>query len=102
MTTDIDEQYAALGIEADTWACVAIMSKRDAADYLFRLAAAGVPALLSRDADGKRWHIAIRGGLKASPMAWLVSIRADDTYTPTCADDATGQHPQPPHTAQSA
>lgn len=93
MSTDTTtDQYAALGIDYDTWACVAVMSKRDATDYLFRLASAGVPALVSRDADGKRWHVAVQGGLKASPMAWLVSIREEPA--PTCPVGATGQHPQ--------
>ena len=85
-------EYVALGITPATWSCISVMSKRDAADYLWRLAAAGVPALVSRDKDGKRWHVAIRGGLAASPTAWLCSIRPMDDI-PTCTGMAGSQHP---------
>jgi len=85
-------EYVALGITPETWTCVATFSKRDAADYLWRLAAAGVPALIARDADGKRWHVAIVGGLAASPTAWLCSIRPMDDI-PTCTGTGGGQHP---------
>ena len=95
MTTETREhpEYLALGITARTWACISVMSKRDARDYLWRLASIGVPAVISRDADGKRWHIAIAGGLAASPAAWLASIRPpDDREIVACPKDAHGQH----------
>lgn len=84
-------EYVALGITPATWTCVAVFSVRDAKDYLWRLAGAGVPALASKDPDGKRWHIAIRGGLAASPTAWLCSIRPMDDEA-TCIGKG-GQHP---------
>jgi hypothetical protein len=90
--------YEALGILRETWACIAALDKRDATRYLFDLAASGVPALLSRDADGKRWHVAVRGGMAANPAAWVASFRGSDlTNIPTCPDTAVvrgGQHPQ--------
>jgi hypothetical protein len=93
MTETASPTYEELGIYPDTWACIAVgMSKRDAADYLWRLALAGVPAVLALDADGKRWHVAIAGGLKASPKAWLLSIRPDDDPPVKCPADARGQH----------
>ena len=84
--------YVALGIKPSTWACIAVMSRRDARDYAIRLAEAGVPALLAADPDGKRWHVAIQGGLAASPTAWLVSVRPDDEDR-VCSGIAGSQHP---------
>ena len=86
--------YVALGITPETWTCIAQMSRRDARDYLIRLAEARVPAILSRDPDGKRWHVAIRGGLAACPTAWLCSIRPSD-HVAICAGTG-GQHPVTP------
>ena len=103
MTTSVDilaphndtpsPEYVALGITPATWTWVAtFITARDAKDYLWRLAGAGVPALVSRDPDGKRWHVTIRGGLAASPTAWLCSIRLMDDQ-PTCTGTGGGQHP---------
>lgn len=85
--------YAARGIGPETWTCVAIgMSQRDARDYLWRLAGAGLPALVSKDEDGKGWHVAVRGGLPANPLAWLLTIREDAAAIPTCHPTVSGQH----------
>jgi len=86
--------YEALGIMRETWACIAVLDKREATRYLFALAASGVPALLSHDADGKRWHVAVRGGLAANPAAWVVSIRGEADNVATCPGIAGSQHPQ--------
>lgn len=86
------DDYAALGIRPTTWACVAVMDRRDARDYVIRLAEAGVPALLAADIDGQRWHVAIQGGLAACPTAWLASIRPMDSRT--CQTASNGEsHP---------
>jgi hypothetical protein len=87
-------QYEALGIHAETWACVAILTKQEASTLLFALAASGVPALLSKDADGKRWHIAVQGGLATNPLAYVVSLRGLPYDIITCPVGSTGQHPQ--------
>lgn len=86
--------YEELGIFPETWACVAVMSKADATRYLFCLAASGVPALVSRDADGKRWHVAVQGGLKNNPLAWIVSVRGEPYTTTECPLNTGGQHPR--------
>jgi len=95
MTTETrtHPEYEALGITLQTWACVSILSKRDARDYLWRLASIGVPAVISRDADGKRWHVAIAGGLAASPAAWFACIRPpEDSEIVQCPAESSGQH----------
>lgn len=85
--------YEVLGIFPDTWTCVAMLSKRNAQTYVWALAQYGVACRLSKDADGKRWHVAVQGGLAASPAAWIATIRPD-TDVPVCAAIAKGQHPQ--------
>jgi len=94
MTTETEQSYEELGIFDDTWACVAIMSKRDAKEYTWLLAQSDIPAKVSRDPDGKRWHVAIQGGLRKSPAAVFITYRRGPiTEPPTCtASDM--QHPQ--------
>lgn len=85
--------YVALGITPTTWTCIAVLPRKDATAYVVRLAEAGVPALLARDsADPKRWHVAIQGGLAASPTAWLCGIRPDD-HPRVCTGSPGAQHP---------
>ena len=88
------QDYEALGITRDTWACISVGEKRDVSRLLFDLAASGVPALLSKDAGGKLWHLAVKGGLAASPMAYVVSIRQEPQDVAVCPVNAAGQHPQ--------
>lgn len=98
MSTDVkQDDYEALGIFPDTWACISVGEKRDAKEFVFRLAASGVPALASMDADGKRWHVAVQGGLKSNPLVWVVSVRGEPYGITTCAKHGLGQHPQAPH-----
>jgi hypothetical protein len=95
MTTEVkQDDYEALGIFPDTWACISVGEKRLAKEFLFKLAQSGVPAIVSADADGKNWHIAVQGGLKSNPLAWIVSIRGEAYSTVTCPVGARGQHPQ--------
>ena len=88
------EDYEARGITRDTWACISVGEKREVDKMLFDLAASGVPALLSKDAGGKLWHLAVKGGLAANPMAYLVSVRQEPQNVVVCPADAAGQHPQ--------
>jgi hypothetical protein len=98
----VPDQYEALGITSTTWACVAVLPEPEAARFCLYLAASGVPVRASRDgkpnaskARGRQlWHVAVQGGLKASPMAWLVSIRGEAQDPATCPGPMTGQHPQ--------
>ena len=102
--TEVPEQerewpadYAARGIQRDTWACVNKGTKAQVQKALFHLAISGVPALVSKDAnDPKMFHVAVKGGLAGSPLTWLVALRDEpwaDNIT-TCPADASGQHPQ--------
>ena len=86
--------YEAIGIFPDTWACICRMNEEDAKGYLFELMASGIECRLARGTEG-RWHIAIKGGLADSPMAWLAGIRGRfDDQIPTCTSTSTtGQHP---------
>ena len=90
------DDYEALGIFPDTWACVSMGDKRNAKEYLFALAASGVPALVARDPDGKNWHVAVQGGLKSNPLAWVVSLRGEPYEIVSCSD-VKGQHVQALH-----
>ena len=89
-------EYAALGITEDTWACIAALNKAEAGRYLFAVAGSGVPVRLSRDADGKRWHVAVKGGLLYCPAAFIASLRGEPTDPATCSAGSAeaGQHPQ--------
>jgi hypothetical protein len=93
-----DDDYEARGIFPDTWTCVSVGTKVDAKNLLFDLALSGVPALASRDADGKRWHIAVQGGMKGSPMTYVVAIRSAPYRIAECVGAADGgQHPRTPN-----
>jgi len=94
------DDYEALGIFPDTWACVSMGDKRNAKEYLFALAASGVPALVTKDPDGKNWHVAVQGGLKSNPLAWVVSLRGEPYEIVTCSD-VKGQHVQVLHEHKS-
>ena len=97
MSIEVDE-YLERGITPDTWTCVSVGDIKDAKTYVWDLAVSGIPALVSQDADGKRWHVAVQGGLKNNPLAWLVSIRgSDDDRIAHCPSFASGQHPQATH-----
>jgi len=89
------DDYKARGIFPDTFAC--IVQSADQADlehYLFSLISNGVEARVARDPDGTRWHLAIRGGLQASPLAWLLTLRDDVGDGPAvCRSTLSGQHP---------
>jgi hypothetical protein len=78
------------------WVCVAVLPKRDAASYALALAGTGVPCIAARDADGKRWHIAVRGGTTASPGAWIAGLRGEAFDPWTCQGDAATSHEQSP------
>jgi hypothetical protein len=87
------DDYEALGIFPDTWTCIATGTKQDTMKYLFWLAASGVECHVTKDPDGKRWHLAVKGGLKHNPIAWIVNIRGE-AYEPVTCVDKPGQHPQ--------
>lgn len=87
------DEYEALGIFPDTWACIANLPKRDAMKYAFMVAASGCPVRIAKDPDGKRWHVAVQGGLKSNPVAWIVGVRGDPFEPVTCID-LSAQHPQ--------
>ena len=84
------------------WVCVAVLSKRDAGVYALSLIGSGVPCIAARDADGKRWHIAVRGGIQASPTTWIVSLRGEAFDPWTCAGDAAETHEQTPRPEKAA
>lgn len=92
------EDYAALGIEQDTWACVTGGSRSDIEHLLFALVAQGREARLARDAQNpKVWHLAVRGGLAGpdGPAVLLDSLRpADLDRAPVCQTALTTQHPR--------
>ena len=105
MTTNPDMQaiadpgkaeYEALGIFEDTWTCVAVMDLSDAKAYLWSLAKDGIPAKVSHDPDGKRWHVAIQGGLRKNPAAVFITYRGDAISEPPACTISRGQHPQAP------
>ena len=84
----------AAGATPDVWICIFTGDKRDVSTFLFSVAASGVPALLSKDADGKRWHIAVKGGLAANPAAYIASVRGVPDDVPACPAGAGSGHPQ--------
>ena len=86
--------YEALGIFPTTPACVFVGSKADAKRYVWALALYGVQCSVSLDADGKRYHVAVPGGLASQPAAWLATLRPEPTSIPQCSAEAQGQHPQ--------
>jgi hypothetical protein len=90
--------YEAKGIFPDTWACIGVMSEADAQGYLFELMASAVDCRIARDPDGKRWHVAVQGGLADSPTAWLVGIRGrfEDSIRTCTGPTEQGQHPMEP------
>ena len=78
------------------WVCVAVLSKREAGVYALALIGSGVLCIAARDADGKRWHIAVRGGIQASPAAWIVGLRGEAFDPWVCEGDADTSHEQSP------
>lgn len=93
MTDTKADDYEALGIFPDTWACIAVLERKEAEQYVFDLAASGVETQATKDPDGKRWHIAVKGGLKGCPVAWVVGLR-NEPYNPVACPPYEGQHPQ--------
>jgi hypothetical protein len=93
---DVTAKYKELGIDENTWACIAVETLVDAKSFLFQLALEGEPALVAQDADNpKVYHIAVRGGLLKSPRAWLVGLRgADKPYQQCRFPTPKAQHPQ--------
>jgi hypothetical protein len=91
------DDWEALGITNDSWACVAVFTELDAKDYVWRLAQAHVAARVAKDpVNPKKWHVAVQGGLKASPMSWLVSIRGvDDHDIVRCQPHTGSSHVMP-------
>jgi len=89
------DDYEAKGIFPDTFTCIVqSFDQADAEHYLFLLVSNGIEARVAKDPRNDRWHIAIRGGLKASPLAWLLTIRDDvGDGPPVCRSELTGQHP---------
>jgi|GEM_PF-4506302 len=92
-TKTVEQQYEELGIFPDTWTCVAVLDKKDAQRYAFDLAASFTPIRISRDPDGKRWHVAVQGGLPKNPAAALVGLRGGPIGSVACTV-SEGQHPQ--------
>jgi hypothetical protein len=78
------------------WVCIAVLPKRDAGVFALSLIGSGAPCIAARDADGERWHIAVRGGLAGSPTAWIVALRGEAFDPWTCAGDAAEPHEQTP------
>lgn len=93
-TQTVEQQYEALGIHADTWTCVAVLSKPDAQRYGFDLAASLTPIRITLDPDGKRWHVAVQGGLPKNPLAMIVNLRGVPWEPVSCTVGNDGQHPQ--------
>ncbi|HZL95985.1 MAG TPA: hypothetical protein VFB99_20175 [Vicinamibacterales bacterium] len=98
MTTPKDEpraQYETLGIRPDVWTCVATaMDEADAKDYVFALTVENIPAKVARDTDGKRFHVAIQGGLIDHPAALFITFRGGPiSEMATCTSTRNGQHP---------
>jgi hypothetical protein len=97
VSDNISADYLARGIHPTTFACVLTEDRKKAESYAFALLAAGQEVRVARDEDGKRWHIAVRGGLSRSPLAWVIAVRGgevqEDMVT-TCHPKVTGQHPQ--------
>ncbi|HEX5016577.1 MAG TPA: hypothetical protein VFX15_03205 [Actinomycetes bacterium] len=89
--TDARDPYEALGIFADTWTCIGEGTKKDAQFYLWNLARSGVPALVADGPNGM-FHVAVQGGLKGNPAAWIIQLRGEPYEIKTCS--GTGQHPQ--------
>ena len=89
---DINPEYEALGIHPDTMTCVAIVPKRQAQTGVWALATQGIECSVALDPDGKRWHVAVRGGLGYNPAAYFATIRGEERRR--CASTAHGQHPQ--------
>lgn len=87
-------EYEALGIFEDTWTCVGVMERRDAQSYVWSLAVDGIPAKVSRDPDGKRWHVAIQGGLRVNPAAVFITFKGSAIREPLVCTASAGQHPQ--------
>ena len=89
------DDYAERGIFPDTFACIVqSFDQSDAEHYLFLLVSNGIEAKVAKDPRGDRWHVAIRGGLKSSPLAWLLTIRDDVGDGPkVCHSEMSGQHP---------
>ena len=85
------DDYEALGIFEDTWTCVAIMPLRDAKEYTWALARVGVPCKAYRDPDGKRFHVAVQGGLKHNPASVFVTFGYQ--HVRTCTAASPMQHP---------
>jgi len=86
------DDYEARGIFPDTFACICAGVREDMESYLFRLIAAGLEAKVAIAPDGL-WHVAIRGGLKSSPLAWLLTLRDDIEKPVECHSTLSGQHP---------
>ena len=84
-------QYTERGIERDPMACIAIMPKREAKDFVWILATNGIEAQAARDPDGKRWHVAVRGAFAYNPASYFASIRGEEVRT--CTSTLDGQHP---------
>jgi hypothetical protein len=103
--SDNSSDYEARGIHPTTFACVLTDDRKKAERYAFALLAAGVEVRVARDEDGKRWHVAVRGGLSKSPLAWVIAIRGgevDEDMVVTCHPKVTGQHPQTRRPAKRA
>ena len=89
------DEYERLGIMPETWTCVAELAAEEAAAFVFALATYGVAARVSLAPSPKLYHIAVQGGLKAQPAAWLASIRGvRGRDLPQCEVAADQQHPQ--------
>jgi hypothetical protein len=88
----INPEYEALGIHPDTMTCVAILSEREAKEYVFSLACNGIAATVSIDPHNKKLrHVAVVGGLAYNPGAYFASITGGRPRI--CTNDEQGQHP---------
>lgn len=96
---DWPADYAALGIQRDTWACVVHGSRKEAEPLVFTLLAQGREVRLARDPeDPDRWHLAVRGGMagKDGPAVFVSNLRPEYIDGPVCATPMTrggSQHP---------
>lgn len=79
-TTEIENEWDALGITPETFACMAVFDENDAREFVWRLAQEHVECRVAIDPDtvgSKRpkWHIAVRGGLRYSTIAWIATLQ---------------------------
>ena len=92
----IQPEYEALGIHPDTMTCVAVLSEKEAKEYVWSLAQLGIAAVASRslETDDKRkhlWHVAVKGGLAYNPGAYFASISGGRPVS--CLSVKREQHP---------